>query len=43
MRFLAIFSRASLRHPYAPELVDWLAEKPKKEASRGLIATPVPS
>ena len=43
MRFLAIFSRASLRHPYAPELVAWLAENPKKEASRGLIATPVPS
>lgn len=43
MRFLAIFSRASLRNPYAPELVQWLAEKPQKEASRGLVVTPVPS
>ncbi|MCW2545171.1 MAG: transglutaminase-like enzyme/putative cysteine protease [Frankiales bacterium] len=43
LRFLAVFSRASLRHPYAPELVEWLSEKPKKEASRGLVAAPVPS
>ena len=43
MRFLAIFSRASLRHPYAPELVDWLAEHPKKEESRDLVVAPVPS
>ena len=43
MRFLAIFSRASLRHPYAPELVAWLAENPKKEASRELITSPVPA
>jgi hypothetical protein len=43
MRFLAIFSRASLKHPYAPELVAWLAENPKKEEPRGLVVTPVPS
>lgn len=43
MRFIAIFSRASLRSPYAPELVAWLSENPKKEASRGLVVTPVPS
>jgi transglutaminase-like putative cysteine protease len=38
-RFLAIFSRASLRHPYAPELMTWLAENPKKEASHAGLAT----
>lgn len=43
LRFLAIFSRASLKSPYAPELVAWLAEKPQKEASRGLVTAPVPS
>jgi len=43
LRFLAIFSRASLRSPYAPELVAWLSEKPKKEESRGLVVNPVPS
>jgi hypothetical protein len=43
LRFLALFSRASLRHPYAPELVEWLSEKPMKEASRGLVTAPVPS
>jgi hypothetical protein len=43
LRFLAIFSRASLRSPYAPELVAWLAENPKKEASRGFEPAPVPS
>ena len=43
LRFLAIFSRASLKSPYAPELVAWLAEKPQKEGKRGLVTAPVPS
>ena len=43
LRFLAIFSRASLKAPYAPELVAWLAEKPQKEGKRDFVAAPVPS
>lgn len=43
MRFLAVFSRASLRSPYAPELVAWLEENPKKETTRALAVAPVPS
>ena len=43
LRFLAIFSRASLKSPYAPELVAWLAEKPQKEGKRGLVTAPSPS
>lgn len=43
LRILAVFSRASLKKPYAPELVAWLAEKPEKESKRGLVTAPVPS
>ena len=43
LRFLAIFSRASLKGPYAPELVAWLAEKPQKEGQRDLVIAPAPS
>ncbi len=43
LRFLAIFSRASLKAPYAPELVAWLAEKPQKEGQRDLVIAPAPS